>query len=161
MAFPPERIVFNRVEFIDLMKLEGDTVLHLVDKDTLLSVAVLLEEGEKTNDVWDAYVQFWANAHVGYSDEIHDNQGLQFQSAEWIALLKSAGIKKTDSGVESHNALRAGERYNSYLRQIFGKVRVQHPQIGGTGSFFSCLCYEQYSWSQLSFTHLVSVWNCP
>ena len=34
-----------------------------------------------------------------------------------------------ESGVESHNALGVGERYHSFLRQIYRKVSAQFPAI--------------------------------
>ena len=43
-------------------------------------------------------------------------------------LLHATGIKHTDSGVESHNALGVGETYQEYLSQIFRKVRSELPQ---------------------------------
>ena len=128
VSLPPETIVFNRVVLMDLMSLGGQTVLHMVDKDTLFSAACFLRNGETTRDIWDAYIHYWVKPYVGYSDQIHEDQGPQFQSSEWKSLLHAAGIKPTDSGVESHNALGAGETYHEYLRQIFRKVRAELPQ---------------------------------
>ena len=40
-----------------------------------------------------------------------------------------AGIELTLSGVEEHNALGEGERYHSYLRQVYDKVKANFPAI--------------------------------
>ena len=66
---------------------------------------------------------------MGYSKEIHVDRGPQFDSDNWRHLLQSVGIKRHDSGVESHNALGVGEKYHDFLRRIFRKVRSEHPSI--------------------------------
>ena len=129
VSLPNETIIFNRIVLMDLMTIEGQTVLHIVDRDTLFSAACFLSDGESTRDVWEAYLRYWVNPYAGYSDEIHGDQGPQFQSSEWKNLLQAAGIKQTDSGIESHNALGPGETYHEYLRQIFRKVRAEFPSL--------------------------------
>ena len=112
-----------------IMSLEGDSVLHIIDKDTLFSAASFLLSGETADEIWSVYLKYWVNPYVGFSDAIHDDQGPQFQSQKWRNLLQSAGIKQLYSGVESHNALGVGERYHSFLRHIFRKVRAQYPML--------------------------------
>ncbi len=46
-----------------------------------------------------------------------------------LTKLKSCGIDRYDSGIESHNALGVGERYHAFLRQVFRKVGAEHPTI--------------------------------
>lgn len=110
---------------MDLMSLDGQSVFHIVDKETLFSAACFLSNGETAKDVWDAYIVYCVNPYSDYWNEIHEDQGPQFQSSEWKNLLHAAGIKPTDSGVESHNALGARETYHEYLCQIFGKVTAE------------------------------------
>jgi len=66
---------------------------------------------------------------VGYPEELHVDAGSQLRSAPFQALLSSSGIKMRPSGVESHNALGAGERYHAYLRELFKRIRADHPAI--------------------------------
>ena len=101
----------------------------MVDKDTLFSTVVILSEREPTKSVWDAYVHSWFNLYAGYSIEIHDDQGPQFQSTECNFLLQAAGIRKTDSGIESHNALGVGEIYHDFLKFIYKKAHAENPTI--------------------------------
>lgn len=58
---------------------------------------------------------------------MHADQGPQFKSRKWEGLCHLAGIDLTISGVEEHNALGEGERYHSYLRLTFKKVKKDFP----------------------------------
>lgn len=129
VALPPDDIVFNRTVLLDIMYLDGKPLLHVVDKDTLFSAAAFLSSGESTEDVWRAYVRCWVTPYVGYSDSMHTDQGPQLVSDEWKALQLSAGIKRLESGVESHNSLGVGERYHGFLRRIYWRVRASHPDL--------------------------------
>lgn len=42
VAFPPDEVVFNRTVLLDLMYLDGRSLLHVVDKDTLFGAAGFL-----------------------------------------------------------------------------------------------------------------------
>eukprot|EP00171_Calliarthron_tuberculosum_P002180 IDg2180t1 len=128
VALPNREVVFNHTVLMDLMSLEGTSVLHIVCKDTLFNVAVFLS-GESANEIWIAYLRFWVNAYVGYSKAIHADRGPQFDSDRWRHLLQSTGIARLDSGIESHNALGAGEKYHDFLRRIYRKVRLEHPKL--------------------------------
>lgn len=119
-------IVFNRENCLDLMKINGKQILHVVDRDTRFSAASFLH-GESTKDVWQCYLEIWANKYIGFPDVISVDQGPQFRSAEWKSLLQLAGISFKPSGVESHNAINVGERYHSFLRKIYHKIESSHP----------------------------------
>lgn len=129
VALPPEDIIFNRTVLLDIMYLDGKPLLHVVDKDTLFSAAAFLSSGESTEDVWRAYVRCWVTPYIGYSDFMHTDQGPQLASEEWKALQQSVGIKRLESGVESHNSLGVGERYHAFLRRIYWRVRASHPDL--------------------------------
>lgn len=127
VALPQEDVCFNRMLYLDLMFLEGKAVLHVVDTDTLLSGAVFMSEGQSSDAVWDLWLDIWVSRYVGCSEEVHVDYGSQLRSDRWRALLSGTGVKLRESGVESHNALGAGERYHAVLRQIFRRVRGAHP----------------------------------
>eukprot|EP00170_Pyropia_yezoensis_P002751 contig_11549_g2756 len=129
VALPSEDIVFNRTVLLDIMYLDGKPPLHMVDKDTLFTAAEFLFSGEPTEDVWRAYVRCWVTPYVGYSDSMNTDQGPQLASDEWKALQQSAGIKRLESGIESHNSLGVGERHHSFLRRIYWRGRASHPVL--------------------------------
>lgn len=117
VSMPNDDLVFNRVVLIDLMYLDGRSVMHIVDKDTLFSAAVFTK-GERLAELWQLYVSTWANAYVGHPQILLVDQAPQFSSPFWRALTTSAGTQLVLSGVESHNALGGGERYHASLRTI-------------------------------------------
>ena len=120
--------MFNDTLLLDLMTLDQRTVLHIVCKDTLFSSAAFLKR-EGTEDVWLAYLRCWSTKYVGHPKMIHADRGPQFDSKQWRSLLHAAKIKQKESGIESHNALGAGERYHEFLRRIYLKVRHEHPRV--------------------------------
>jgi len=128
MALPTQDIVFNRTVLLDLMYLDGKPVLHVVDKDTLFSAATLLQ-GETVEAVWWAYTRSWVYAYAGHPEAMHTDQGPQFVAAGWRALVHAAGTRHIESGAESHNSLGAGERYHAVLRNIYRRVKRDHPDV--------------------------------
>ena len=113
---------------MDIMFLEGKSVLHVVDRDTKFSAAVFLRS-ETTEETWETFMRIRISVYIGFPDTIDTDQGTQFQSQRWRTLLLMAGIKHKSSGVQSHNALGVGERYHSFLRQIYRKIRLAKPSI--------------------------------
>lgn len=128
VSMPHDSITFNRLLFCDLMFLEGKPVLHCVEKDTKFNVAAFLT-GESVDDVWRTYQMIWSLKYVGHPDTLHADQGPQFHSRRFKGLIHLSGISLKLSGVESHNALGEGERYHSYLRHIYNKVKAEHTNI--------------------------------
>ena len=141
VSFPPKEIVFNRFVMMDLKKIDAEQVLHVVEKDTLFRTAVILSERESTKSVWDAYVHSWVNVYAAYSNEIHDDQGPQFQCTEWNFLLQAAGIRKIDPGNEIDNALGVGEICYDFLKSIYKKFHAEHPTIPKK-IFYPFLCMQ-------------------
>lgn len=128
VAMPNEDVVFNRVVLMDLMYLDGRSVLHAIDKDTLFSAAAFTC-GEKLEELWQLYLHTWVHPYVGHPQVLHVDQAPQFKSPAWRALNTSASTELVLSGVESHNALGVGERYHAFLRAIYRKVRAEHPGV--------------------------------
>jgi len=127
-TMPSDDLSFNRTVYLDLMYLEGKSVLHVVDHDTAFSAAAFTD-GERVDVLWQLYCCIWANPYVGHPSFMHADQGPQFKSAAWKALTNSAGVDLQLSGVESHNALGTGERYHAFLRTIYRRVRMEHPTV--------------------------------
>lgn len=128
VSMPEAECVFNRTVALDLMYLEGKSVLHCVDKDTRFNAAAFLP-AETTRAVWMEFVRIWVNAYVGYPDSIAADQGTQFVSEEFVSLCQHSGIRLKPSGVESHNALGSGERYHSFLRQLYNRIHDSFPTM--------------------------------
>ena len=128
VALPADDIVFNRLVCLDLMFIDGNPILHVVCKDTRFSAAVFLES-ESAQSVWRAYLSCWTTRYVGYSTEIHADRGPCFNSDEWSSYLQATGIKRKDSGIESHNSLGSGETYHDFLRKVYNRVRSEHRAI--------------------------------
>lgn len=128
VSMPNDDVVFNRVVSLDLMKINRRTVLHAVDRDTKFSAACFTN-GESTIDIWEAFLSIWVERYIGYPAILALDQGPQFTSREWESLMKDADIKPHHSGVESHNALGNGERYHSFLRRLYDKVRADNVNL--------------------------------
>lgn len=128
VALPPGDVVFNRTILIDLMYLDGRSLMHVVDRDTLYSAASFCR-GETTEDLWRQFLMTWAHPYVGHPQVMHTDQAPQFKSPAWRALTETAGTTLVLSGIESHNALGAGERYHCFLRLVYRKVRLAHPGL--------------------------------
>lgn len=129
VALPPEELIFNRTILMDLMFLDGQPVLHTIDKVTLLSAAGFLTEGETAGAVWNLYLRLWVCPYAGHPEIMRTDQGSQFASAGWKALVHTAGTRLAVSGVEAHNALGVGERYHAYLRGIYRRVRMENGSL--------------------------------
>lgn len=129
VALPAEDIVFNRTVLVDLMWLESEPVLHVVDKDTGFNAGAFMRDGETADAAWSLYLRIWVYPYAGHPDAMHTDQGPQLTSAKWRALLQAVGTKHIESGIESHNALGSGERYHAFLRQIYRRVRADHPTL--------------------------------
>lgn len=128
MSLPDGERIFNRTISVDIMKIDGHSVLHVVDEDTKFNAAAILR-GESTKDVWGCMTRIWFHVYMGFPDVIAHDQGPQFTSEEWKGLLQLHGITSKASGVESHNALGTNERYHRFLRNVFAKIRADDPTI--------------------------------
>jgi len=128
VALPAEGVTFNGTVYLDLMYLDGRSVLHVVDRDTAFSAAAFTR-AEDVETLWQLYNIVWVHPYVGHPAVIHVDQGPQFTSAAWKALAASAGSEVQWSGIEAHNSLGVGERYHAFLRQIYRRVRMEHPRM--------------------------------
>lgn len=128
VALPSDDIVFNAVVLIDIMYLNGRTLIHVVDKDTNFSAAGFTR-GERIEELWQLYLDVWVHKYVGHPQVMHADHAPQFESPIWRGLLASAGTELVLSGIESHNALGVGERYHSFLRSVYRRVKLTHPAM--------------------------------
>lgn len=128
VTMPNTDCVFNRTVGMGIMKLEGHSVLHIVDHDTKFSAASYLER-VSTAIVLKTVFSGWVATYIGYPTKVILDQRPQFQSHEYYSSLAAAGVKQGNAEAESHNALGGTERYHSYLRNVFAKVRSEHLEL--------------------------------
>jgi len=83
VAMPDEDIRFNRRVMADVMTLEKTSALDIVDRDTLFSAAILLRDTLSSKSVWEAFLRCWVTLYAGYPEQLHIDQGTNFQSSEW------------------------------------------------------------------------------
>lgn len=73
VAIPDDNIVFNRTILVDLMYLDGRSLMHIVDKDTLYSAATFCHGGA-IEDLWKQYLTTWVHPYVGHPQIMHTDQ---------------------------------------------------------------------------------------
>lgn len=56
VSLPDNDCFFNRTVFFDVLKLDGKTVLHAVDKETNYSAACFMDI-ESTKEVWEEFMR--------------------------------------------------------------------------------------------------------
>lgn len=127
--------LFNRAVLMALMKLENYSFLQIMFKDTLFSAAVFLEV-ESANDFWISLMYHWVTNYSGFPKAIHLDLRSKVDSDHWLHLLQATGIYRLDSWIETHNAIRAGNKYYDLLRRIFRKVLEDHSTLN-LDDFFS------------------------
>ena len=110
------------------MWLEGKAILHVVDCQTHFNSASQLK-GHSVEDVWEAFVKCWSSLYTGYPNKLRVDAGSAFTSIRWQRLCDMVGTQLQLSGVESHHSLGPGERYHAPLRQVYLKIRHEHPSL--------------------------------
>lgn len=108
VSMPEDDCRFNCAVSMDFLNLNGNVVLHCVDRDTKYS-SVTISQRQTARDIWKAFLNSSVTAYLRYLDIIAVDQGRQFVSEEFTALCRTDGIKMQVSGVESHNALGNGD----------------------------------------------------
>lgn len=99
-----------------------------MDKDKKFSAATFLM-GEGSENVWEAFLTCWVETYIGFPDTVVLDQGSQFQSSELRSLVQATGINHVDVSFESHNAMQETERYHAYLRNLFERAGLEHPDL--------------------------------
>jgi hypothetical protein len=121
-------IVFNQEIRLDLIYIDGRPVLHVVDTGTTFESATFLDE-QSFGSVWNAFLRCWSTMYVGFPTSMLTDQGSVFLSRDWKASCAALGIRLRHTGMESHNSLGTGERFQALLRHIYNKVSLDHPPL--------------------------------
>lgn len=114
VSSPLSDVFFNRIVHLSLMKLKNKPVLHPVHPDTKFSGVIFLDR-ETTLHMWEALMRILVITFIRYPDTLAVDRGPQFTTNEWSSLTHNTGTEVHSSGVEGHNAIGAGEKYNSFL----------------------------------------------
>lgn len=120
--------MFNHELALDLMWIEENPILHVMDTHTHFQSAYVLRS-KRAEDIWFAFVEFWAALYVGYAQVIHLGQEASFQSSVFNYHAAANCIELQFSGIESHNSIGPGERYHAPFRSVFLVMRESYPRI--------------------------------
>lgn len=119
-----EAIRFNAKAYIDVMYIDGRTVLHIFDNRTRFSEDQFLPK-MPTEAVWEAIVICWSSVHTGLPNTIMIDEGSQFRNVfAVLSLLHDCNHVK--SGMKSHISLGDGERYYKSLYDAYRKRKIDH-----------------------------------
>lgn len=93
-----DKMKFADELYIDLMFLEGSTIIHIVDTTNHFSAATFLgpsggSYGQTVDGVWIALVQTWSTMCTGFPNPLRTDQGLVFTSESWKKLTNLNGIE--------------------------------------------------------------------
>jgi hypothetical protein len=86
---------------MDLMWLDGKTVLHVTDVATKYSSASVLEN-ESAVSVWKALTLCWTTFFPGFPRIVHSDSGSQFTFAKRKELCEGVGVRLKLSPIENH-----------------------------------------------------------
>lgn len=119
---------FNEKVLLDIMYLDGDTVLHIIDEGTKFSAAQFLPS-ISTDEIWETLVKRRAPLYTGLPNKILTDQGSQLGD-RFIHIAKLADVEVGQTGVEANSSLGLGERYHEPLRSTFRKIKLSQPNAG-------------------------------
>lgn len=85
VSLPPSDIVFNQSVAMDLTWIEGNAVLHIVDKESHFNAACFLKS-QTIEGVLESFVTCWASLYIGYPEKfewtraayLHPSDGLDY-----------------------------------------------------------------------------------
>ncbi len=104
-----DNITFNREIEVDVMFIDGDAVLHIIDRGTKYSVAKFMKN-QTAEHTWVLIVELWISTFTSYPDiisaDFFQNSCLQLD------------IATKDTPAESHNSLSLCERYHSIIHRV-------------------------------------------
>ncbi len=126
ISFPTEKIMFNHEIEVDLRWIDGDPVLHIIDRGTRYSVDKFMES-ETSEHTWDLIMEFWVTVFTGYPYVISHDQGPQFTAEHFQVNCSQLGIVSKETPTQSHNSLSLCERYHSLIKRVYKKLKRWQP----------------------------------
>src|SRR5438045_4003059 len=113
---------FNFEIIIDIIYLEGRSVLHVVDESTSFQAARFLRD-ISVKTTWDTLRAYWINIYQGLSDYIIHDAGKNFSSQEFQSYTKAMTIEIKEVLVKAYNSVGKVERYYAPLRRVYEIIR--------------------------------------
>ncbi len=99
VAVPYEDVIFSSEVILDIMYIQGKSVLHLVDRATHFQAARSLDEFS-VDTVWKTFMEMWVLSYLGAPDNLRHDQGTQFVSPSFQAMAAEAGITCRPVGID-------------------------------------------------------------
>ena len=127
----PDDIQFNHEVILDLRWIEPrphKLALHVVDRGTRFSSALFVD-GESAEDVWNAFISWWASIYIGFPNIHTHDFGSCFTSEFFKKSGAEFGIITKEVLCESHNSLGPGEWYHAPLKRIYKKLKEEQPDL--------------------------------
>jgi hypothetical protein len=115
---------FNYEIVIDVVRIGGKDVLHVIDSDTSFQAAVFLKS-LSARDTWDALCKCWINTYQGPPDYIVHDPGTNFASEEFRNRAKVVGVECRQMPVEAHWAVGKVERAHAPLRRTYEILKAE------------------------------------
>ncbi|KAF4470944.1 Ribonuclease H, partial [Fusarium albosuccineum] len=106
------------------MHLEGKPTLHVVDAGTGFQAARFLRD-LSAKETWEKLKECWLDTYLGPPDIVSHDAGTNFDSAEFRAEAKLAGITINQIPVEAHWSIGKVERYHAPLRRAYEIIRAE------------------------------------
>lgn len=123
---PPEKVIFNQEVGIDLTRLDGKPVLHVVCTHTNIRNTTWLESKSARN-IWLVFMDCWATDYISNPNKIRGDRDWGVTLDLFPDLTEVNGLELHLSPVEAHNVIGAGETYHVLLRRIYLLIRKYHP----------------------------------
>jgi hypothetical protein len=109
---------FNYRLMVDIMYIDGKSILHAVDEATFFQAARFLTNLQ-AKTTWDTLRAIWVNTYAGPSNVIVTNAGKSFIRAEFVANARIMVIEIEEVLIEAHNSIGKIERYHGPLKRAF------------------------------------------
>lgn len=130
-SFPKEDCLFNLTVAIEITRLEENSTLHVVDKDTKFNAACFLKS-EAIQAVWNVFMNIWVSTYFCFPDTVATDQGpsglvptiLVFVFLPRIPFIpknlptKSASMKASDEAYKDMTKISSSDRLTTALRSI-------------------------------------------
>ena len=112
------------------MYIDGNPVLHVIDKATQFQAAKWLQNMSAKHTL-DSLRLCWIDVYLGPPDYLHHDAGTNFVSKEFRQLTSSMAITTKAVPVEAHWSIGIVERYHAVLRRAYLIIMGELHGIGG------------------------------
>lgn len=118
---------FNHVIEVDLMKLDGKYVLHVLCTGTLFQQGSFVKD-TTAKAAWYALRKCWINIYAGAPDILIHDQGTHFTGADFKIPADELGIYLKGVPTEAHERIGSLERRHSVVRSVYNKLKLDLPK---------------------------------